>query len=184
MDTGRRDILVVDDDDAILEMLVELLRDAGYAVRGAANGAEALIAVYERQPALILLDLVMPEMDGASVSRELRKHHPTLPIMLITASPDDGRTLIVDGLADCVVDKPFELDTLLTCIARLMPATHARIAHVQWEWRPYPELMDRCDELTRLSQVINERFATVSVKIATLNARFDAITRGCNGPLR
>ena len=72
---GHGDILVVDDDSATVDLLVELLSDTGYTVGRALNGAEALMAVVDYLPALAVLDLWMPEVNGAFVSRELRRHH-------------------------------------------------------------------------------------------------------------
>jgi CheY-like chemotaxis protein len=67
-----RQILVVDDTPANVRLLEAILAASGYAVRGAASGEEALRAVVEARPDLIVLDVVMPEMDGIEVCRRLR----------------------------------------------------------------------------------------------------------------
>jgi two-component system alkaline phosphatase synthesis response regulator PhoP len=78
-------ILVVDDDPDIVEMLHCLLHDAGYEVATADDGA-ALPLAHERQPRVILLDILMPGMDGVEVSRRLRADPATAPIPIIAMS--------------------------------------------------------------------------------------------------
>jgi CheY-like chemotaxis protein len=80
-------VLVVEDDPATREMLARLMAKEGWPVEEAENGRVALTRVEERQPSLILLDLMMPEMDGFEFVTELRKHEDwqSIPIIVITA---------------------------------------------------------------------------------------------------
>src|SRR5581483_12157846 len=106
-------VLVVDDDPSIRLMLKEVLRDEGYEVSVASNGREALAQLDRDRPDLILLDLMMPEMDGRQFCRAIapRQQSPEdhVPVMVITAdrtSREEVRSLGADGY----VTKPFDLD--------------------------------------------------------------------------
>ncbi len=112
------DVLVVDDDPDIVEVLQLVLREAGYAVRSAVNGKQALEAVVARTPALILLDMLMPVMDGWQFTRELRaRHGRTVPIVVVTAA-EHARAWSEEIGADDVLPKPFDVDELLRLVAR------------------------------------------------------------------
>lgn len=109
------DILVVDDEQAITELLAEVLTDAGYGVRIAYDGMEALAAVKEQIPALILLDEMLPGITGRDVVRALRgQGFADLPIIMISAAAPADR-LLQAGATD-FLPKPFFLDDLLDCI--------------------------------------------------------------------
>ena len=113
------DILVVDDDDAIRTMMTELLSDAGYRVRAAANGTEALMAICDRAPALLVTDLRMPGMNGIDVLDQVRTIWSSLPIAVITATLQDAAPVRERYGVACIV-KPFDLDELLDCVRRLL----------------------------------------------------------------
>jgi CheY-like chemotaxis protein len=114
-------ILVVDDEPAIREAVVELLASEGYRAHGLGGGQEALEWVRRERPALVLVDLVMPVMNGAELLGRLRAD-PALkgvPVVLMTAAtPARGEP--ATG-ADAVLRKPFELDELLDAVARHCP---------------------------------------------------------------
>jgi two-component system chemotaxis response regulator CheY len=114
-----RPLLVVDDDDDIQELLREVLTDEGYAVLSAPNGRAALRVLDDQRPALILLDLNMPELDGWGFVREFAKRRITIPILLVTAEAngkDHANTLKVAGF----IGKPFDVTNVLTTIAQLL----------------------------------------------------------------
>ncbi len=113
---------MVDDDREIVNVIVEPLNDAGYQARWATNGVKAVRAVADQRLALLLLDVRLPVMDCVEASQAIRQHHPTLPIVLVTATPSDGRDLIAARQADDLVTKPFSLDLLLDTLEQLMPA--------------------------------------------------------------
>ena len=114
-------ILVVDDDPAVSSLLRRSLAYEGYRVDTAASGAEALRLAMERPPALVVLDIMMPGMDGLEVCRRLREADSSLPILLLTAK--DAPTDQIAGFgtgADDYVTKPFNLDVLLARVKALL----------------------------------------------------------------
>src|SRR6187399_517573 len=100
-------ILVVDDERNIVQLARLYLRNEGYQVEAAANGREALEKVRQTNPSLILLDLMMPEMDGWEVCKQLRKTSD-VPIIMLTARDDDiDKVVGLELGADDYVTKPF-----------------------------------------------------------------------------
>jgi CheY-like chemotaxis protein len=110
-------VLVVDDDPDILEAVAEILEGEGYRVARARNGLEALERVEEEEPALVLLDLMMPLMDGAAFGRELQVRRPSanLPIVVISADGNPDRAAVPGTVG--VLPKPFDIDALLRMVA-------------------------------------------------------------------
>ncbi|HMQ32888.1 MAG TPA: response regulator transcription factor [Chloroflexaceae bacterium] len=114
------DILVIDDDLAMLELLTSVLEDEGYAARAATSGPSGLKMLAEAPPALVLLDWMMPTMRGDEVLRAIRAGaHRDLPVVILSAN-GDARALLAEG-ADEFLAKPFDLDELLACVARHLP---------------------------------------------------------------
>ena len=111
-------ILVVDDDESIRQTVSEILEVEGYRVSAAANGEEALVRVEESKPALVLLDMRMPILDGWGFARVLRERGIILPILVMTAA-QNARTWAEEIGADGYVAKPFDLDDLLNKVERL-----------------------------------------------------------------
>ena len=119
LDRGRR-VLVVDDDPSIQGFLAEALADEGYGVRTAANGREALAVLQEWRPDLILLDLMMPEMDGWAFRGKQRSMPGVseVPVIVLSATRDlDAKTRDLEPAQ--VFSKPFDLERLLAAIERL-----------------------------------------------------------------
>src|SRR5947209_9738652 len=103
------DILVVDDEVAITELIAETLREEGYTVHVAHDGASALLDILACPPTLIILDIAMPVMTGDKLLSYLRGNHfSDLPVIMLTASLHPERLL--DQGATAVLAKPFELD--------------------------------------------------------------------------
>jgi CheY-like chemotaxis protein len=120
MPDGERRVLVVDDDPSIQGFLAEALVDEGYRVRTAANGREALAILGEWRPDLILLDLMMPEMDGWAFRGEQRAMPAVsdVPVIVLSATRELAtRTRDLEPVQ--VVSKPFDLEALLGTIERL-----------------------------------------------------------------
>jgi len=117
------DVLVIDDDAAICELIVEVLTDEGYAVRSAADAEAGLLAIEDRIPALLLLDIQLPGRQGDELLRILRAAGHTFPIALITASSQTAESLKDMGSVVCVA-KPFDIDELLECVARYVQPAH------------------------------------------------------------
>ena len=120
---SRGTVLVVDDYEPNLSGMRSLLEAAGYDVRTATNGCEALQSAAEQPPDLVLLDVVMPGMSGVEVCREL-KHHPAtrlLPIILISATHDRANRLAgLEHGADEFLNKPIDPDELRTRVRSLI----------------------------------------------------------------
>ncbi|HET7767846.1 MAG TPA: response regulator transcription factor [Chloroflexota bacterium] len=106
-------ILVVDDDAAVTSVLKRGLSYEGFAVETAASGAEGLALARERPPDLVILDVMMPGMDGYEVLRRLRAADPQLPVLMLTAkdAPADQVKGLGEGADDYVV-KPFSFEVL------------------------------------------------------------------------
>jgi two-component system, OmpR family, alkaline phosphatase synthesis response regulator PhoP len=113
-------ILVVDDEPAVTDLLAYNLRKANYEVLTAANGREALDHARQTSPDLILLDLMLPEIDGLDVCRELRKTS-NVPIIMITARGEEiDRVVGLELGADDYVSKPFSVRELLARIKAVL----------------------------------------------------------------
>ena len=106
-------ILVVDDEPEVRKLMEHFLIDKGYEVRVAGNGREGLDALDTFTPDLVLLDMHMPELDGAEMLKQLAIRSPMLPVIMVTVNEDVETTsrLLQLGAAD-YVPKPFNLDYL------------------------------------------------------------------------
>jgi len=117
-------ILVVDDDASIRTTVSDVLDLEGYRVVTAANGVEALEHVEQNPPALVLLDMRMPVMDGWGFARELVRREVKVPILVMTAA-DNARAWAEEIGADGYVAKPFDLTDLIAAVGRLAPGGRA-----------------------------------------------------------
>lgn len=116
---GQASVLVVDDDSGIRDTLAECLAAEGYRVATACNGAEALERLQDARPDLIIVDFLMPVMNGGQLLSRLRADPGTsgIPVLLMTgATPAGGRPI---PAADATLPKPFELEELLALVRRL-----------------------------------------------------------------
>jgi CheY-like chemotaxis protein len=136
-------ILVVDDDAAFTDLIVEILTDEGYVAYAALSGADALASITCHAPALLLLDLRMPDMSGVELIAQLRRADlATMLMVLITASPHDAAPLLVPGAIMCLA-KPFDLDDLLACVTRFVQPLDAA-EHVPEPLSDERLLVERC----------------------------------------
>ncbi len=116
--SAKPDILVVDDEASIRRGCKTLLEGAGYSVRTARDGAEALRKFAARRPDLVLLDVMMPGMNGTAACAEMRKADALLPILFFTAMPTDVGAVTALGFgADDYIDKAKSPEELLARIA-------------------------------------------------------------------
>jgi CheY-like chemotaxis protein len=115
-------VLVVDDDPDILDAICDILDAEGYRVSRARHGQEALEQVESERPDIILLDLMMPVMDGVAFSQALRERPAVsdVPIVVISADGNPARAAAV-GAAGYLA-KPFDIDALLTQVAGITRA--------------------------------------------------------------
>ena len=114
-------ILVAEDDRAVRESLVRALQLEGYTVVSARNGGEALEAVRQSQPDVILLDVSMPMVDGLTVCRVLRAEDNHVPVLMLTARTETSdRVAGLDAGADDYLAKPYDLDELLARLRALL----------------------------------------------------------------
>jgi CheY-like chemotaxis protein len=117
-------ILVVDDDTAILDMITQVLIEEDYQVVTANNGRSAVDLAHEQLPQLILLDLMMPEMNGWQVVEALRISPKTrpIPILLLSARREMASAAGELGVT-AYLEKPFDLDELLDRVQHLLMLT-------------------------------------------------------------
>jgi two-component system response regulator MprA len=114
-------ILVVDDELAVRESLRRALALEGHEVELAADGREALARIARSAPDLVVLDVLMPELDGLEVSRRLRAAGDRTPILMLTARAEvEDRVAGLDAGADDYLGKPFALDELLARVRALL----------------------------------------------------------------
>jgi two-component system OmpR family response regulator len=117
-------VLVVDDEANIVDVISMALRYAGFAVASAPDGSQALAAVAEFRPHLMLLDIMLPDMEGFEVARRLTARHVDVPIIFLTArdtTSDKVRGLTMGG--DDYVTKPFSLEELIARIQTILRRT-------------------------------------------------------------
>jgi DNA-binding response OmpR family regulator len=114
-------ILVVDDDPAIRDVVTDILEMSDYSVRTASNGAEALEEVKRERPAAVILDLMMPVMDGREFLRRCRSSQPCsrVPVVVMSAARDAEMAANELG-AQAFLPKPFEMDDVLAVVDGLV----------------------------------------------------------------
>lgn len=121
-------LLVVDDEPNIRDLLATSLRFAGFEVFTAATGNEAIQSATEHQPDLVVLDVMLPDMDGFTVTRRLRDRGEQYPILFLTArdeTKDKVAGLTVGG--DDYVTKPFSLEEVVARIRAVLRRTHGGV---------------------------------------------------------
>lgn len=118
------DILVVEDEEILAEALEDILRSEGHRVRKAHNGREALESLALGRVDLVLLDMMMPVMDGHAVLEVLRRDSPTTAVLVVTsAARDILRGQHVEGF----LRKPFSLDGMLAKVRAVLELQAARM---------------------------------------------------------
>lgn len=117
----RPHVMVVDDDEKIISLLRRSLAFEGYEVTTAANGLEGLKTLMTHDPDLLVLDVMMPQVDGWEVCRRVRESGSTVPILMLTAKDDVvDRVKGLDLGADDYLVKPFALEELLARVRALL----------------------------------------------------------------
>jgi two-component system, NtrC family, response regulator AtoC len=119
-DSSTRSVLVVDDEADIRSLLTDLLKEEGYAVKVAKSGAEAIAAITENVPDLVMMDVKLPDQDGLAVLKQLKREHAELEVIVMTAFGGSSTAIkaMEHGAYDYVT-KPFEIDDLLATLKRV-----------------------------------------------------------------
>jgi two-component system response regulator (stage 0 sporulation protein F) len=121
-------ILVVDDDQQVRATIVRGLSALGYEVREAAGGADALALIAEKKPQLVVLDYMMPGMDGAETAREIAKIDADLPVIFSTGHAALRTLRQAAGEGVSILEKPFTLAELDQLISEILHARRVRSA--------------------------------------------------------
>lgn len=177
-------ILVVDDEPAVRVALSRILAGAGFEVLSAADGPGALDQVVSEAPDAVILDVLMPGMDGLEVCRKLREIDGDIPVLMLTARDAvEDRVTGLDAGADDYLVKPFALEELLARIRALLrravPEPDAGPLHFddlkldrskQQVWRG-----ERALQLTRTEFALLELFMSNPDKVLTRSAIFESV---------
>jgi adenylate cyclase len=149
-------ILIVDDEPFNLDLLEQELTEQGYAIERAGDGAEALEKVPSFLPDVILLDYMMPRMNGLEVLKRLRTddQHKSIPVILLTAkATQEDKIKGLDGGADDYVVKPFDSFELLARVRAMMRIKQMHDTLEEWN-RSLTEKVDRqVEELQRMNRL-------------------------------
>ena len=146
----QKQILVVDDDPSVRTMLKRVLVGEGYRVRSAADGATALQVADTTPPDLVVLDIKLSKENGWDVFRRLTRKWPSLPVVIITARPNQLFTALAAGVG-ALLEKPLHIPKMLQTISRLLrESVETRLARVagkvaQFDYLPaWPEAQASC----------------------------------------
>lgn len=146
-------ILIVEDDATISDLVAYNLRRAGYAVRQEWTGRAGLESALAADIDLVLLDLMLPGLDGMAVARELQRRKPELPIIMLTARSQ--RDTILEGFssgADDYVVKPFDMDVLLARIKARLRSSPSPASAPAPSARSRPDFLDSDAHVLRTPQ--------------------------------
>lgn len=186
----RRKVLVVDDVEINRAIVVDLLGRLGFATVEAQNGREGFEKAQHEHPALILTDIVMPEMNGLELTRKLRQLEAfaQLPIIAMSASPSGtNRAMSMDAGVNAFLSKPLDLEALLTQIAMLLGLTWVQATPAASTRPNMPELslaavprqqMEELHHLARLGDM--HEIIVWAERMAARDPRYHAFT----APLR
>jgi two-component system response regulator MprA len=176
-------ILVVDDERAVRESLRRALELEGYHVQMAGDGAEAIAQLATDQPDAVVLDVLMPGVDGLEVCRHVRRSGSTLPVLMLTARDSVGdRVAGLDAGADDYVVKPFALEELLARVRALLrraaPGPDESLSFADVELSPSRREVTRDGEsieLTRTEFNLLELFLRNPRQVLTRSVIFERV---------
>ena len=115
------EILVIDDEPQLRRLIARILNGAGHTVHEANNGEEGIELFHRVHPALVITDIVMPDMEGIELIRTLHEEAPTIPILAISGSGHPAYLRAATGLgATAALAKPFRAGELLSVVERLL----------------------------------------------------------------
>ncbi|MDI9637079.1 response regulator transcription factor [Geitlerinema splendidum] len=115
------EVLIVDDDDLIRDNLGSILERSGFQVITAANGQQALEILAKQRPDILVLDVLMPNMNGRDLLRQLRQKSDWLPVIMLTQVGDAAeRAMALEEGADDYINKPFDIHELIARIKTVL----------------------------------------------------------------
>lgn len=163
-------ILIADDEEAIREVISTLLETKGYECNVVSNGQLALEHFEKQAPALVLSDIVMPEMDGLKLLAQLRERDPDVPVIMVTAMHDIAIALeaIRNGAYDYIL-KPFEKDQLYMSVGRALERRRLVLANRSYQ--------------SDLEQLVAERTQQLSLTLRDLEQSYDHTLEALGGAL-
>ncbi len=143
------DILITDDERDIRELIGDILKDDGFAVRLASNSDECMAAIEAEKPALMILDIWLKDsnMDGIDILKAVKRDHPDIPIVIISGhgNIEIAVAAIKQGAYD-FIEKPFNIDQLMVVITRAMEASRLRRENIALKRQdgPATEMVGAC----------------------------------------
>jgi len=170
-------LLVVDDVAQNVRLLQAVLEAHGYDVIAATDGRTALERVVSAKPDLVLLDVMMPELDGYAVCRQLRAQEGTamLPVIMLTASEGPEKRKAIEAGADDFIPKPFNRDELLTRIRSLLRIKRYHDTITELNRTLEERVQTQLDELERLQRL--RRFLSPQLADAIVSEGDESILR-------
>lgn len=163
-------ILVVEDEKDVRDLLAENLRREGYQVGTARSGRDALAAVRRKRPDLVLLDLMLPDLDGIEVCKQLKYNAETrgIPVVILTAKAEESDVVLGLGVgAEDYIEKPFRMRELIarlkTALRRVNPVLEVKEGR-RAEFGPIVVDLDRHE-----ASVSGKRFQTTPTEIKVLH---------------
>jgi two-component system response regulator ArlR len=183
-------ILVVEDDATIARFIELELAHEGYEVQRASDGVTALSMIGKSEPDLLILDLMLPNLDGIEVSRQLRREGRSFPILMLTARAETRDVVTgFDAGADDYLRKPFEIPELMSRVKVLLkrsesgvPASQYRASGIQVDTASRRVTVDGSDvELTAKEYELLEFFMANAGRVVTREEILDAVWDGQHG---
>lgn len=142
----QQTVLIADDERQIREILSIYFKKEGFKVIEAADGAEALVQVQAGKPDIILLDIMMPVLDGLEVCKQVRKISDIPIIMLTAKDSDDDRILGLEIGADDYISKPFNTREVVARVKAVLRRTNASMSGQNKQVLEYPNMMINLSE--------------------------------------
>jgi CheY-like chemotaxis protein len=167
-------ILIVDDDPFNLDLLEQELEDEGYIMERASDGEEALQKVESFAPDIILLDYMMPKMDGIEVVKRLRDddRHKAIPVILLTAkAAQEDKVRGLDAGADDYVVKPFESVELLARVRSMMRIKQLHDSLEEWNLTLEEKVRQQVGEIQQMARL--KRYLSPQIAASVLDVEDD-----------
>ena len=164
-DPSHYKILVVDDEEPLRKLVVALLSKQGNQCITASNGIEALNKIRQNKVDAVVTDIVMPEMDGITLTKEILSRYPYLPIMVITGHSKEysAESAIAAGARD-FIEKPFSIEEFLLRLSKMMRdyeiLCHIKVKQNQMVFRLSKKSLEEINELKREIESLKSRLCS------------------------